>query len=111
MNEHVLEWNFEGDLHWQLDFFSGTSDFYPEFDALLRRKVRADSLFTSESVSEGHPDKVRDSIADSLLDAYLSEDPESRVACEVLCKNDVVCWPEKSRLAARWIMSRRSYST
>jgi S-adenosylmethionine synthetase len=45
---------------------------------------------TSESVSEGHPDKVCDLIADSLLDAYLGADPQSRVACEVLCKSDVV---------------------
>jgi S-adenosylmethionine synthetase len=45
---------------------------------------------TSESVSEGHPDKVCDYIADSVLDAYLCHDPNSRVACEVLCKNDVV---------------------
>ena len=46
--------------------------------------------FTSESVSEGHPDKVCDTIADSILDAYLEQDPESRVACEVLCKEDNV---------------------
>jgi len=46
--------------------------------------------FTSESVSEGHPDKVCDYIADSILDAYVSEDPKSRVACEVLCKEDAV---------------------
>ncbi len=45
---------------------------------------------TSESVSEGHPDKVCDYIADSILDAYLSQDPGSRVACEVLCKDDKV---------------------
>jgi S-adenosylmethionine synthetase len=44
-------------------------------------------LFTSESVSEGHPDKVCDLIADSILDAYLAQDPNSQVACEVLCKN------------------------
>jgi S-adenosylmethionine synthetase len=44
--------------------------------------------FTSESVSEGHPDKVCDFIADSILDAYLEQDPKSRVACEVLCKED-----------------------
>lgn len=44
-------------------------------------------LFTSESVSEGHPDKVCDLIADSILDAYLELDPNSRVACEVLCKD------------------------
>ncbi len=42
--------------------------------------------FTSESVTEGHPDKVCDYIADSILDAYFQQDPKSRVACEVLCK-------------------------
>jgi S-adenosylmethionine synthetase len=46
--------------------------------------------FTSESVSEGHPDKVCDYIADSVLDAYLVQDPKSRVACEVLCKENAV---------------------
>ena len=46
--------------------------------------------FTSESVSEGHPDKVCDYIADSILDAHLDQDPDSRVACEVLCKEDNV---------------------
>jgi S-adenosylmethionine synthetase len=45
---------------------------------------------SSESVSEGHPDKVCDYIADSILDAYLTADPRSRVACEVLCKDDKV---------------------
>jgi S-adenosylmethionine synthetase len=44
-------------------------------------------VFTSESVSEGHPDKVCDFIADSILDAHLDEDPRSRVACEVLVKS------------------------
>ena len=48
-------------------------------------------VFTSESVSEGHPDKVCDYIADSILDAYLAQDPAARVACEVLVKHgDVV---------------------
>lgn len=46
--------------------------------------------FTSESVSEGHPDKVSDYIADSILDAHLEQDPRSRVACEVLVKEDNV---------------------
>jgi len=56
---------------------------------------------TSESVSEGHPDKVCDYIADSILDAYLSQDPGSRVACEVLCKdNKVVLAGEISSRAA-----------
>ncbi len=43
-------------------------------------------VFTSESVTEGHPDKVCDYIADSILDAHLAQDPRSRVACEVLSK-------------------------
>ncbi|AFW00888.1 methionine adenosyltransferase [Gluconobacter oxydans] len=43
-----------------------------------------DFLFTSESVSEGHPDKVADRISDTVLDAYLEADPEARVACETL---------------------------
>jgi S-adenosylmethionine synthetase len=47
-------------------------------------------IFTSESVTEGHPDKVCDYIADSVLDSYLLQDPKSRVACEVLCKEDIV---------------------
>lgn len=46
--------------------------------------------FTSESVSEGHPDKVSDYIADSVLDAYITQDPLARVACEVLCKDNTV---------------------
>jgi S-adenosylmethionine synthetase len=44
--------------------------------------------FTSESVSEGHPDKVADYVADSILDAYLAQDPHSKVACEVLVKEN-----------------------
>ena len=41
-------------------------------------------LFTSESVSEGHPDKVADQISDSILDEFLAQDSKSRVACETL---------------------------
>jgi S-adenosylmethionine synthetase len=47
-------------------------------------------LFTSESVTEGHPDKVCDTIADAILDASLVRDPYARVACEVLCKDEHV---------------------
>jgi S-adenosylmethionine synthetase len=47
-------------------------------------------LFTSESVSEGHPDKVADQISDAVLDAILAEDPAGRVACETLVKTGVV---------------------
>ena len=46
--------------------------------------------FTSESVSEGHPDKLADQISDAILDAFLSDDSESRVACETLVKTDLV---------------------
>jgi len=47
-------------------------------------------VFSSESVAEGHPDKVSDYISDSVLDACLEQDPESRVACETLVKSNVV---------------------
>ena len=47
-------------------------------------------IFTSESVSAGHPDKVCDQISDAVLDAYLAEDPHSRVACETMIKNNMV---------------------
>jgi S-adenosylmethionine synthetase len=45
---------------------------------------RGSYLFTSESVSEGHPDKVCDRISDAVVDLYLDADPHSRVACETL---------------------------
>jgi len=47
-------------------------------------------IFTSESVSEGHPDKVADQISDAVLDALLAQDPRSRVACETLVKTGMV---------------------
>ncbi|MCD2449794.1 methionine adenosyltransferase [Methylicorpusculum oleiharenae] len=47
-------------------------------------------IFTSESVSEGHPDKVADQISDAILDALLKQDPKSRVACETLVKTGMV---------------------
>ena len=47
-------------------------------------------LFTSESVTEGHPDKVADQISDSVLDAVLAEDPFGRVACETLVTTGLV---------------------
>src|SRR5437899_2803640 len=48
----------------------------------MSRKAR--HLFTSESVTEGHPDKIADQISDSILDAILAQDPVGRVACETL---------------------------
>ncbi len=47
-------------------------------------------LFTSESVSEGHPDKVSDQISDAILDEFLRRDPQSKVACETLCTTGLV---------------------
>lgn len=51
---------------------------------------RNDYIFTSESVSEGHPDKVCDRISDTILDAFLSEEPEARVACETFATTNRV---------------------
>ena len=47
-------------------------------------------LFTSESVSEGHPDKVSDQISDAILDEFLRHDANSKVACETLCTTGLV---------------------
>ena len=47
-------------------------------------------LFTSESVTEGHPDKIADQISDSILDAILAQDPVGRVACETLVTTGLV---------------------
>ncbi len=52
--------------------------------------ARQDYIFTSESVSEGHPDKVCDRISDSILDAFLTEEPEARVACETFATTNRV---------------------
>jgi S-adenosylmethionine synthetase len=69
-------------------------------------------LFTSESVTEGHPDKVADQISDSVLDAALAEDPNSRVACETLVTTGLVivagemttdCYIDVPRLVRRKI--------
>jgi S-adenosylmethionine synthetase len=53
-------------------------------------KINVDHVFTSESVSEGHPDKICDQISDAILDACLAQDPKSRVACETLVSTNLV---------------------
>ena len=53
-------------------------------------QLKKDYLFTSESVSEGHPDKVADQISDAILDACMEQDKESRVALETLCTTDFI---------------------
>ncbi|TSH90069.1 methionine adenosyltransferase [Verticiella sediminum] len=65
-----------------------------EFSTLFLGRSRVarnnDFLFTSESVSEGHPDKVADQISDAVLDAILAQDPNARVAAETLCNTGLV---------------------
>ena len=52
--------------------------------------MRASFLFTSESVSEGHPDKVADQISDGIVDLFLTKDSEARIACETLTTTNMV---------------------
>ena len=52
--------------------------------------AQKDYLFTSESVTEGHPDKIADQISDGVLDAVLKDDPFGRVACETLVTTGLV---------------------
>jgi S-adenosylmethionine synthetase len=52
--------------------------------------MRSNYLFTSESVSEGHPDKVADQVSDAIVDLFLSKDPEARLACETLTTTQLV---------------------
>ena len=63
-------------------------------------------FFTSESVTEGHPDKIADQISDSVLDAILEKDPMGRVACETLVTTGLVSrqasWGHKSGMAGRF---------
>uniref|UniRef100_A0A2K6MDW4 Methionine adenosyltransferase 2A n=2 Tax=Rhinopithecus TaxID=542827 RepID=A0A2K6MDW4_RHIBE len=47
-------------------------------------------LFTSESVGEGHPDKICDQISDAVLDAHLQQDPDAKVACETVAKTGMI---------------------
>jgi S-adenosylmethionine synthetase len=54
------------------------------------KTMRANYLFTSESVSEGHPDKVADQISDAIVDLFLAKDPEARIACETLTTTQLV---------------------
>ena len=64
---------------WMIKLMIITFAFSKGFLFYRRREMR--KLFTSESVTEGHPDKVCDLISDSILDAYLEQDENSRVAC------------------------------
>jgi len=61
--------------------------------------MRSEFLFTSESVSEGHPDKVADQISDAIVDLFLSKDPEARVACETMTTTQKVILAGEIRCA------------
>ena len=63
---------------------------------------RSTFLFTSESVSEGHPDKVADRISDTIVDLFLARDPEARVACETLCTTNLVVLAGEIRGKGIW---------
>jgi len=68
--------------------------------------MRSEFIFTSESVSEGHPAKVSDQISDAIVDLFLSKDPEARVACETLTATDRVVLAGEVRghgmMRSRW---------
>src|SRR5207249_7079666 len=65
-------------------------DFRLPDDQVAFAPVPSDLLFTSESVTEGHPDKVADQISDTVLDAVLADDPGARCACETLITTGLV---------------------
>ena len=58
-------------------------------------------LFTSESVTEGHPDKICDQISDAILDEILTHDPDARVACETCASPSTASWPLMAIWAAK----------
>jgi len=71
--------------------------------------MRSDYLFTSESVSEGHPDKVSDQISDAIVDLMLAKDPEARIACEtmtttqrVVLSGEIRCRPMFDKTREEW---------
>jgi S-adenosylmethionine synthetase len=84
--------SFLGLMHANSEESASMADTVLEARSPVSKTASKPAIFTltSESVSEGHPDKVCDYIADSILDAYITQQPQSRVACEVLCKENTV---------------------
>ena len=72
--------------------------------------MRASYLFTSESVSEGHPDKVSDQISDAIVDLFLSKDPESRIACKTLTTTQLVVLAGEIRCNPMYDPSREDWA-
>merc|ERR1711962_225349 len=64
--------------------------FESDFDCLTETTMSETFLFTSESVGEGHPDKICDQISDAILDAHLEQDPRAKVACETFAKTGMI---------------------
>ena len=66
----------------------------------------AKRLFTSESVTEGHPDKICDQISDAVLDAILAQDPDARVACETTASTGLIHVMGRSLPPVMWTSQR-----
>merc|ERR1711887_85614 len=64
--------------------------FESDFDCLTETTMSESFLFTSESVGEGHPDKICDQVSDAILDAHLAQDPRAKVACETFAKTGMI---------------------
>merc|ERR1712180_327483 len=64
--------------------------FESDFDCLTETTMSETFLFTSESVGEGHPDKICDQVSDAVLDAHLEQDPNAKVACETCTKTGMI---------------------
>src|SRR6266700_3728774 len=73
--------------------------------------AREEYLFTSESVTEGHPDKIADQISDSILDAILREDPTGRVACETMLTTGIIFVADELTTSARVDYARLARET
>ncbi|HEY0413778.1 MAG TPA: methionine adenosyltransferase [Allosphingosinicella sp.] len=73
--------------------------------------MRSNYLFTSESVSEGHPDKVSDQISDAIVDLFLLSDPEARVACETLVTTQRIVLAGEVRSQDRGLISEEGHIT
>ena len=67
-------------------------------------------LFTSESVSEGHPDKVADQISDAILDAIFAQDPKARVAAETLVATDLCVLAGEITTTAKSVTATRNWA-
>merc|ERR1711863_175430 len=68
----------------------GTANMSDMKKAMMETQSGEKFLFTSESVGEGHPDKICDQVSDAILDAHLKQDPDAKVACESVAKTGMI---------------------